>query len=373
MTALFTPFVLKSVTLRNRIAVPPMCQYSALEGFATEWHLPHYTSLAKGGAGLVIVEATAVAPEGRITPGCLGLWQDAHTEGLRVIASAIKASGAVAGIQLAHAGRKASANEPWNGDDHIDQTDSRGWQTIGPSALPYGAHLPKIPAEMTLQDIERVQQNFVDAAIRAAEAGFQWLELHFAHGYLAQSFLSLHSNKRTDHYGGSLENRARFMLDTIDAVKAVWPTKLPLTVRLGVIEFDDNDEQTLSEAIKVVDIMKSKGVDLVSVSMNFVIPETNIPWNKPGFMAPIAARVRQECQLPVASSWSLDDAITADEVVAKEQMDLVMIGRAHLANPFYSYELACQLGVNDASSVLPTQYAHWLARYPRPAALTRAE
>lgn len=369
MTALFTPFSLKSVSLRNRIAVPPMCQYSAVGGFATDWHLPHYTALAKGGAGLVIVEATAVAPEGRITPGCLGLWQDDQVAALQTIASAIKAAGAVAGIQLAHAGRKASANEPWQGDDHIENSDPRAWQTIAPSSVPFGANLPKVPAEMTLQDIQRVQRNFVDAAKRASHAGFEWLELHFAHGYLAQSFLSPHSNKRSDLYGGSFENRARFMLETIDAVKTVWPEHLPLTVRLGVIEFDGNDEQTLTESINLIKQMKAKGVDLVNVSMNFVIPETNIPCDKPGFMAPIAARVRQEAQLPVASSWSLDDAITADEVIAKEQMDLVMIGRAHLANPFYTFELANQLGVAEASAVLPTQYAHWLARYRRPATL----
>lgn len=373
MTALFTPFSLKNITLRNRIAVPPMCQYSANEGFVSDWHLPHYTGLARGGAGLVIVEATAVAAEGRITPSCLGLWHDTQTDGLQSIATAIKAAGAAAGIQLAHAGRKASANEPWHGDDHIENSDPRAWQTIAPSPLPFGANLPKVPTEMTLQDIQRVQHNFVDAAKRACKAGFEWLELHFAHGYLAQSFLSPHSNKRADRYGGSFTNRARFMLETIDAVKKVWPEHLPLTVRLGVIEFDGNDEQTLNESIQLISEMKVKGVDLVNVSINFVIPEADIPWHRPGFMAPIAARVRQATQLPVASSWSLDDAITADEVIAKGQMDLVMIGRAHLANPFYSFELATQLGLADASSVLPTQYAHWLARYRRTATLKCSE
>ena len=364
MTALFTPFRLKAVTLRNRVAIPPMCQYSAVDGFVTDWHLPHYTALARGGAGLVIVEATAVAPEGRITPGCLGLWQDAHTEGLRAIADSIKSAGAVAGIQLAHAGRKASANEPWRGDDHIADTDPRGWQPIAPSAIAYGAALAKVPTAMSVATIQQVQQHFVDAAIRARDAGFEWLELHFAHGYLAQSFLSAHSNQREDDYGGSFENRARFLLETLDAVKAVWPEQLPLTVRLGVIEFDGNDEATLNEAIRLIRIMKEQGVDMVNVSMNFVIPDTNIPWHTPGFMAPIAAKVRAETALPVASGWSLDGAVTANQVIAEGQMDLVMIGRAHLANPHYTYELACQLG--KPAAVLPIQYDHWLARYQKP-------
>ena len=188
MTALFEQFSLKDVTLRNRIAVPPMCQYSAEDGFTNQWHEANYQSFARGGAGLVIVEATAVSPEGRITPNCLGIWKDEHVEGLKNIAERIKSQGAVAGIQIAHAGRKASANRPWEGDDHIQPTDEKGWQPIGPSAQAFGAHLPVTPTEMTKADIERVKNDFVKGAQRALEAGFEWLELHFAHGYLAQSF-----------------------------------------------------------------------------------------------------------------------------------------------------------------------------------------
>ncbi len=185
--ALFTPFTLKDVTLRNRIAVPPMCQYSAIDGFTNDWHLSHYAGLARGGAGLVIVEATAVSPEGRITPGCTGLWNDEQAVGMARIAEAIKAGGAVPGIQIAHAGRKASANRPWEGDDHIPEGDDRGWKTLSPSARPFGANLSKMPEAMTHDDIARIQADFVAAARRARDAGFQWLELHFAHGYLAQS------------------------------------------------------------------------------------------------------------------------------------------------------------------------------------------
>lgn len=373
MTALFSPFSLKNIRLRNRIAVPPMCQYSAVDGFITDWHVPHYAALGRGGAGLVIVEATAVSPEGRITPACLGLWNNEQTEGMKNIARAIKQGGAVAGIQLAHAGRKASANPPWHGDDHIPESDPRGWQTLAPSALAFGAQLPKVPQAMTVREIQRVQQDFVASAIRARDAGFEWLELHFAHGYLAQSFFSPHSNERIDSYGGSFANRARFMLETIDAVKTVWPADLPLTVRLGVIEFDGNDEHTLSESILLVKMMKDHGVDLVNVSINFVVPEADIPWQSHAFMAPIASKVRSETLLPVASSWSLDDAVTAEHVIASGQMDLVMIGRAHLANPFYTYELAKKLGVVQAAEVLPAPYAYWLARYQRAERSTQTE
>ena len=188
MSALFSPLKLKDVTLRNRIAVPPMCQYSSTDGFVNDWHKVHYAGLSRGGSGLVIVEATGVTPDGRITPKCLGLWNEKQAEGLAEIAALIKQAGSVPGIQIAHAGRKASANIPWEGDDHLPESDPRAWETISPSSLAFGANLPRVPREMTLADIERIKQAYVDAAIRARDAGFEWLELHFAHGYLAQSF-----------------------------------------------------------------------------------------------------------------------------------------------------------------------------------------
>jgi len=362
MSALFTPFKLKDVTLRNRIAVPPMCQYSAVDGLTNQWHQVHYASIARGGAGLVVVEATAVAPEGRITPGCTGLWNDQQAEGMARIAASIKAAGSVPGIQIAHAGRKASANSPWEGDDHIAAGDSRGWQTIAPSAVAFGHHLPNVPREMTLDDITRVKNDFVAAARRARDAGFEWLELHFAHGYLAQSFFSAHSNHRTDNYGGDFAGRSRFLLETLAAVREVWPDNLPLTARFGVIEYDDQDEKTLSESIELTKQMRAGGLDLLSVSIGFSIAETNIPWG-PGFLAPVSERVRRETGLPVASSWGVEAPEVAERVIAEQQMDLVMIGRAHLANPHYPYYLAKKLQVEDPSWVLPAPYAHWLARY----------
>jgi 2,4-dienoyl-CoA reductase-like NADH-dependent reductase (Old Yellow Enzyme family) len=362
MSALFTEFTLKDVTLRNRIAVPPMCQYSAVDGYTNDWHLAHYTSIARGGAGLVIVEATAVSPEGRITPGCTGLWEDGQAEGMARIAAAIKAGGAVPGIQIAHAGRKASANRPWEGDDHIAADDQRGWQTIAPSAIAFGANLPKVPQAMTIADIERVKADFVQAARRARDAGFQWLELHFAHGYLAQSFFSAHSNQRDDIYGGTPENRGRFLLETLAAVREVWPENLPLTARFGVLEYDGRDEETLRESIALVQKMRAGGLDLLNVSVGFTIPKTAIPWG-PAFLAPVAERVRREAGLPVAASWGIDAPANADRVIADGQMDLVMVGRALLADPHYPYRAAKDLGLARPSWVLPAPYAHWLERY----------
>ena len=362
MSALFQPFKLKDVTLRNRIAIPPMCQYMAVDGLVNDWHLSHYSSMARGGAGLVIVEATAVAPEGRITPGCTGLWNNALAQAFVPVVQAIKAAGSVPGIQIAHAGRKASANRPWEGDDHMDEGDARGWQTIAPSAIPYGKGLSKQPRAMSLEDIVRVRQNFVDAAVRAHDVGFEWLELHFAHGYLAQSFFSQHSNHRDDIYGGSVENRARFLLETLRAVREVWPENLPLTVRFGVIEYDGRDEQTLLESIGLVRDFKKAGMDMISVSVGFTIPQTSIPWG-PAFLGPIAQRVRREADVPVSSAWGFGTPEIAKRVVEEQQLDVVMIGRAHLANPHWTYFAAKELNVERASWTLPAPYAHWLEQY----------
>jgi 2,4-dienoyl-CoA reductase-like NADH-dependent reductase (Old Yellow Enzyme family) len=362
MSALFQPFKLKDVTLRNRIAIPPMCQYSATDGVVNDWHRVHYAALARGGAGLVIVEATAVSPEGRITPACAGLWNDTQAEALAPIAASIKAAGAVPGIQIGHAGRKASANRPWEGDDHIAESDTRGWATISPSAIAFGANLPKVPKAMSLDDIARVRADFVAAARRARDAGFEWLELHFAHGYLGQSFFSVHANQRDDAYGGSLENRSRFLLETLAAVRTVWPAHLPLTARFGVIEYDGRDEQTLAESIELTRNFKQGGLDLLSVSVGFSTPHANVPW-APAFLAPVAARVRAEADLPVASAWGIDNPQVANATVANGQLDLVMVGRAHLANPHWPMQAARALGIDRPTWVLPAPYAHWLERY----------
>lgn len=358
---LFTPYTLKGITLRNRIAVSPMCQYSAVDGFPTDWHPTHYLARARGGAGLVVVEATGVSPEGRITPACLGLWSDAHASALQPIVGGIKAGGAVAGIQIGHAGRKASANVPWEGDDHIPAEDPRAWDPIAPSPIAYGAALPRVPREMTKADITRAREDFVAAAKRARDVGFEFLLLHFAHGYLAQNFLSPWSNHRTDEYGGSAENRARFMIETLEAVRAVWPENLPLAARLGVIEFDDRDEETLAESIELAKRFKALGLDFLDVSMSFSTPTAKIPWG-PGQLRSIAQRVLSETGLPGSTSWNINSPKLAEEIL-QQGTDLVMIGRPVLANPHWPFVAARELGIANPTSVLPSPYAHWLARY----------
>jgi 2,4-dienoyl-CoA reductase-like NADH-dependent reductase (Old Yellow Enzyme family) len=233
---------------------------------------------------------------------------------------------------------------------------------LAPSAVAYGGNLPKVPKAMTQDDIHRVTADFVAAARRAREAGFEWLELHFAHGYLAQSFFSSHTNQRTDGYGGSFEGRSRFLLETLAAVREVWPENLPLTARFGVIEYDGRDEETLAESIELVRQFRRGGLDMLNVSVGFTVPDTAIPWGSP-FLAPVAERVKREAGLPVAASWGIDVPEVAARAVAEGQMDLVMIGRAHLANPHFPYQAAKQLQVEKPSWVLPAPYAHWLERY----------
>lgn len=363
MAGLFDPYSLKGETLRNRIVASPMCQYMAEDGVANGWHRGHYAGLARGGAGLVVLEATAVSPEGRISWGDLGLWNDAQAAALEPIVGAIRKAGAVPGIQIGHAGRKASANRPWEGDDHIPEGQPHSWPTIAPSPLAYGDALPRVPREMTLADIARVQADTVQAVIRARDAGFGWLLLHLAHGYLAQNFFSPHSNVRTDRYGGSAENRARFLLETLVAVRKVWPENRPLAVRLSVVEFDGQDETMLAEALDLLRQMKREGLDFVDVSIGFNTPAAKIPWG-PHFMAPIAARVRRETSLPATTSWYISQPAEADALVREEAVDLVSLGRPLLANPHWPFAAAKELGIeNPAWATLPAPYAHWLARY----------
>ena len=362
MAGLFDPYTLKGATLRNRVAVSPMCQYMATDGLINDWHRVHYASLARGGAGLVIVEATAVSPEGRITWGDLGLWNDAQAEAMRPVVASIRDAGAIPGIQIGHAGRKASANRPWEGDDHIPEGQANAWATIAPSPVAFGANLARIPREMTADDIARVQQDTVDAAVRARDLGFGWLELHMAHGYLAQNFFSPLSNRRTDAYGGSAENRARFLLETLIAVRKVWPEDRPLTVRLGVVEFDGNDAM-LDEAIALLSRMKREGLEFVDVSIGFNTPEAKIPWG-PNFMADICQRVRRDADLPGTTSWYISKPDEADALVRENKVELVTLGRPLLADPHWPYSAAKALGVeNPAWATLPAPYAHWLARY----------
>jgi NADPH2 dehydrogenase len=361
MAKLFSQLQVKGVSLRNRIVVSPMCQYSAEEGVPNEWHLVHLGARAIGGASVVIAEATAVAPEGRITPGCTGLWNDTQAQAWAPIVQFIKRQGAVPGIQLAHAGRKASANRPWEGDDHMPPTDPRSWNPLGPSAVAFGGNLALVPHELTKAEIMRVQSDFVAAAKRALEVGFEWLVLHFAHGYLAQSFFSPIANKRTDEYGGSFENRARFLIDTLKAVRAIWPEHLPLTIRFGVSDFT-SDSHSLEESIQLVKQFKQHGLDVIDVSLGFNTPDVSgVPWG-PAFMVPIAQRIKAETALPTAVGWFIEEPQQAEDIIAQGQADLVMLARKELDDPHFPYHAAKALGLAEPQQVLPPQYAHWLKR-----------
>jgi 2,4-dienoyl-CoA reductase-like NADH-dependent reductase (Old Yellow Enzyme family) len=359
MPHLFDKLALKSVTLKNRIAVAPMCQYSAEDGVIDDWHLIHLGSHAIGGAGLIVAEATAVAPEGRITPGCSGIWNDAQAEKWPRVIAFLKKHGAVPGMQIAHAGRKASANRPWEGDDHMKPDDPRAWQPIGPSANAFGANLPRVPTAMGKTDIARVTGDFVAAAKRALAAGFELLELHFAHGYLAQSFFSPIANKRTDDYGGSFENRIRFLTETLAAVRGVWPEHLPLTARLGISDFTD-ESQTVEESIDLIKRFKQGGLDMIDVSLGFNTPDiSGIPWG-PAFMAPFCERIRREADIPAACGWFITEPAQADTIIQKEQADIIMLAHMMLDDPNWPYHAARALNVPDFKWTLPAQYAHWI-------------
>lgn len=355
---LFSELCIKEVTLRNRIVVPPMCTYSADQGEVNEFHLSHIGALARGGAGLVIVEATAVSAEGRITPRCLGIWSDSLAKPFRSIVQAIKCGGAVPGIQLAHAGRKASSALPWEGDNHL--TDSEGgWPTIAPSPIAFGEKLGKTPKEMSLDDIQRVQSHFVRAAERALDVGFEWLQLHFAHGYLAQSFFCSESNLRTDEYGGSLANRARFMLETIRQIRVLWPNKYPLTVRLGVTDFGADHVNSINESLWLSKQFESLGVDLIDVSMRFNTPTVTIP-RKAAVLREIAHQFKESLGIPVSVAWGLGEPELANDIIESGDADLIAVGKKHLENPHWPYFAAQMLGQD--LNILPEQYSFWLSK-----------
>ena len=348
---LFQPLTVRSVTLRNRIGVSPMCQYSAEDGVANDWHYVHLGSRAVGGAGIVIVEATGVAPEGRITPGCLGLWSDKHIEPLARIATFVKQHGAVAGIQIAHAGRKASADLPWRGGAHLSEAQG-GWPTIAPSAIPFGGDLSKVPRATTEADIVRVQNDFVAAAKRALSAGFEWLELHAAHGYLFSEFLSPLANHRADKYGGSFENRIRFLLDTARAVRKVWPDKLPLAVRISAIDWKEGGWD-IEQSIALAKLLKAEGVDLMDCSSGGVVPDAKITV-KPGYQVPFAEKIRQGANIATAAVGFITDPKQADDIVRNGQADVVLLARQMLVDPYWPAHAAKALGHKLPP---PNQYA----------------
>jgi 2,4-dienoyl-CoA reductase-like NADH-dependent reductase (Old Yellow Enzyme family) len=356
MPDLFTPLALRSVTLRNRIGVSPMCQYSAEDGRVGDWHLAHLGARAVGGAGLVIAEATAVSPEGRITPGCAGLWSDAQIEPWARVARFVEAHGAVAGIQLAHAGRKASAARPWDGARQL-APETGGWETIGPSPIAFGANLPRAPREMSLGDIRRVQHDFVAAAQRALIAGFHLLEFHSAHGYLSHSFLSPLSNHRTDAYGGDFAGRTRFTLETAAALRAAWPAQLPFAVRLSCTDWMEGG-WTIEESVELALRLRALGADLVDCSSGGSSPAAKPPF-APGFQAPFAERIRREAGVATAAVGMITEPAQADAIVREGRADVVLLARQFLREPHWPIRAARELGKPDAVR-LPIQYAHYL-------------
>ncbi|SPJ15008.1 NADPH dehydrogenase [Burkholderiales bacterium] len=340
MAHLFEPLKIRDVVLSNRIGIPPMCQYSAHDGMAMEWHFVHYGCRAVGGAALMIIEATAVVPEGRISPGDLGIWNDEQIEPLARIERFARQQGCVAAVQLAHAGRKASVGLGWEAQRALDQRDG-GWEVVAPSPLPFGEGYA-VPRELDEAGIGRVLAKFGAGARRAREAGFQAVEIHGAHGYLLHQFLSPLSNQRTDAYGGSFENRTRLLREVVTAVRAEWPERLPLLVRISATDWMDGGWNA-DETVELSRKLKALGVDLVDVSSAGLVPNAKIPAG-PGFQTEFAARVRREAGIATAAVGLITSPTQADHIVRTGQADMVLLGREILRNPYWPLGAAQALG-----------------------------
>lgn len=346
---LFTSLQLKSVTLKNRIVISPMCQYSAIDGFANDWHLVHLGSRASGGAALIIQEATSVSPEGRISPEDLGIWKDDHIEKLAQINQFIESQNSVPGIQLAHAGRKASAASPWNGGRKVT-TDQGGWETVAPSAIAFHDS-DKAPVALDKKGIEKVIADFKAATIRSVKAGYKVMEIHAAHGYLLHQFLSPLSNLRTDNYGGSFENRIRLTLEVLEAVQSEWPKDLPLFVRISATDWADGGWNA-EESVQLSTILKEKGVDLIDVSSGALVPFQNIPVAA-NYQVPFAEQIKKESGILTAAVGLITEAHQAEEIISSGKADLVLFARESLRNPNLALTFARDLNVDVA---WPKQY-----------------
>jgi 2,4-dienoyl-CoA reductase-like NADH-dependent reductase (Old Yellow Enzyme family) len=348
--ALFSPLSLRSIELRNRIGVSPMCQYSSIEGFADDWHLVHLGSRAVGGAALVMTEAAAVMPEGRISPWDLGIWRDEHVPSLARCVSFIRARGAVPGIQLAHAGRKASVARPWEGGRFLTPAED-GWQPIfAPSPIPFRPG-DAVPTPLDGAGIAAVVGAFAEAARRALAAGFDVIELHAAHGYLLHEFLSPLSNRRDDAYGGDFGGRTRLLRETVRAVRAVWPEHLPLSVRISATDWVEGGWD-LEQSIELARLLTPIGVDLVDCSSGGIVPGVSIP-AEPGYQVPFAARIRAESGMPTAAVGLISSPEHANEIVRSGAADLVLLARAELRDPYWPLHAARELGVRVG---WPSQY-----------------
>ncbi len=349
MSKLFQSITIKSVTLKNRLVVSPMCQYSSQDGFANDWHLVHLGSRAVGGAGLIVTEACAVAPEGRISLFDLGIWKDEQIEGLKRVTGFIQAQGSVAGIQLAHAGRKASCAEPWNGGQQIP-IEKGGWQVLGPSTIPFKAGT-QIPISISKEEIKRITTDFGKAAKRSLEAGFQIIELHAAHGYLLHEFLSPISNSRTDEYGGSFENRIRLLLEVVNQVQAEWPADRPLFVRISASDWVAGG-WNVEESVALSKILLKMGVDLIDCSSGGNVEHAKIPV-APGYQVPFAKQIKHETGILTGTVGLITDAEQAEKILQNEEADLIFMAREFLRDPYFPLHASTKL---SEAFAWPVQY-----------------
>lgn len=347
---LFSILQIKSIILKNRIVVSPMCQYSAEDGFATDWHLVHLGARAIGGAALIMQEATAVSPEGRITPCCLGIWSDEHIEKYKQITSFILSQNAFPGIQLAHAGRKASMSTPWEGNRKLT-ADEGGWRTVDPSGIRYSEEEALPPVALDADGLRKVTDDFRAAAKRALDAGYKVLEIHAAHGYLLHQFLSPLCNKRDDDYGGSFENRARLLFEVLEAVQQVWPTDLPLFVRVSGLDWADGG-WTIDDTVKLSAMLKERGVDVIDCSSGGAVRHQKIE-EGPNYQVPIAERVRKEAGILSGAVGLITSAQQAEEIIAHGKADLVFFAREALRDPNIGLTFARELGCDV---IWPKQY-----------------
>ena len=350
MSQLFSLIQLKSIILKNRIVVSPMCQYSATDGFANNWHLVHLGARAIGGASLIIQEATAVSPEGRISPDDLGIWSDDHIEKYREINEFILQQNCFPGIQLAHAGRKASTSSPWKGYQKLTPAEG-GWQTVAPSAVKYRDTEPEAPIALDKEGIAKVVADFKEGARRAKEAGYKVLELHAAHGYLIHQFLSPLTNERTDDYGGSFENRIRFVLEILEAVQQEWPSDLPLFVRISGTDWAEvgwNED----DSVRLSAILMEKGVDVIDCSSGGLVHWQKIPV-EPGYQVPVAARIKRETGVLTGAVGLITGAQQAEDIIVDKKADLVFFARESLRDPNLALTFAHELGVEIS---WPNQY-----------------
>src|SRR5258708_5478536 len=352
MSQLFTPLTIRDIILGNRIVVSPMCQYSAQDGMAGDWHLVHLGSRAVGGAGLVFTQATAVSPQGRVSPPGLGIWKDGHIEGLRRIVKFVRAQGSEIGIQLAHAGRKASVREPWNGNKVISEVEG-GWKVAAPSSVRFD-DLYALPAELSIEGIRQVVEDFRMAARRAMLAGFKVVEIHAAHGYLIHQFLSPLSNQRRDEYGGIFENRIRLMTEMVDAVRAGWPPGYPLFVRISATDWAEGG-WSVEEATRLAGVLKDRGVDLIDCSSGGLVPYQKIPVG-PGYQVAFAQRIREATGILTVAVGIITDAMQAESILVTGQADLVFLARQLLRDPYFPLHAAQELRQKDI---------HWPLQYER--------